>query len=121
MQHLDLAPITRMAGTVRLPGSKSISNRTLLLAALARGSTTLKGLLEAEDVERMRDALSTLGVRMTRSDDRADVAVHGVARAFPFKQASLFPATAATAFRRLTAVLPLAGGDYELSGVSRMH
>jgi len=121
MQYLDLAPITRMAGTVRLPGSKSISNRTLLLAALARGNTTLKGLLEAEDVERMRDALSALGVRMTHSDDSTDVAVQGVAGAFPVKRASLFLGNAGTAFRPLTAVLALAGGDYELSGVPRMH
>jgi 3-phosphoshikimate 1-carboxyvinyltransferase len=110
-----------MAGTVRLPGSKSISNRTLLLAALARGTTTLKGLLDAEDVQRMLDALSTLGVRMTRASDTGDLAVHGVAGAFPVKQAALFLGNAGTAFRPLTAVLALAGGDYELSGVPRMH
>jgi 3-phosphoshikimate 1-carboxyvinyltransferase len=121
MQYLDLAPVTRMAGTVRLPGSKSISNRTLLLAALARGTTTLKGLLDAEDVDRMRDALSALGVSLTRSSETGDVAVHGVAGAFPVRQASLFLGNAGTAFRPLTAVLALSGGDYELSGVPRMH
>jgi 3-phosphoshikimate 1-carboxyvinyltransferase len=121
MQYLDLAPVTRMAGTVRLPGSKSISNRTLLLAALARGTTTLKGLLDAQDVERMREALSTLGVRMTHSRDTGDLAVDGVNGAFPVKQASLFLGNAGTAFRPLTAVLAFAGGDYELSGEPRMH
>jgi 3-phosphoshikimate 1-carboxyvinyltransferase len=121
MEHLDLAPVARMAGTVRLPGSKSISNRTLLLAALARGTTELKGLLEAEDVERMREALSALGVRVSRRSDIADWTVEGVAGIFPVKRASLFLGNAGTAFRPLTAALALVGGDYELSGVARMH
>jgi 3-phosphoshikimate 1-carboxyvinyltransferase len=121
MEHLDLAPVARMAGTVRLPGSKSISNRTLLLAALARGTTELKGLLDAEDVERMRAALATLGVHLIRRKDTGDWTVEGVAGEFPVKRASLFLGNAGTAFRPLAATLALAGGDYELSGVARMH
>ena len=63
-EFLDIAPIARMSGTVRLPGSKSISNRSLLLAALARGTTKLTGLLDADDVDRMRESLRTLGVQI---------------------------------------------------------
>ena len=121
MKHLDLAPVARMAGTVRLPGSKSISNRTLLLAALARGTTELKGLLDAADVERMREALGVLGVRVSRRSETGDWTVDGVAGQFPVKRASLFLGNAGTALRPLTATLALAGGDYELSGVARMH
>ena len=121
MEHLDLAPVARMAGTVRLPGSKSISNRTLLLAALACGTTELKGLLDAEDVERMREALGTLGVRVERRSGAGDWTVEGVGGQFPVKRASLFLGNAGTALRPLTATLALVGGDYELSGVARMH
>ena len=121
MEHLDLAPVARMAGTVRLPGSKSISNRTLLLAALAHGTTELKELLDAEDVECMREALGTLGVHVTRRSNTGHWKVEGVAGRFPVKRASLFLGNAGTAFRPLTAALALAGGDYELSGVARMN
>ena len=118
--HLDLAPARRAAGTVRLPGSKSISNRTLLLAALARGETRLRDLLESDDTARMLDALRTLGVGWTRAG-AGEYAVQGVGGAFPTRQAELFLGNAGTAFRPLTAVLALAGGTYRLSGVPRMH
>ena len=83
MEFLDLPPIARAAGVVRLPGSKSISNRTLLLAALARGTTAVTGLLDADDVDRMQDALRLLGVRIDRAGESRDFQVHGVAGAFP--------------------------------------
>jgi 3-phosphoshikimate 1-carboxyvinyltransferase len=118
--HLDLAPARRAAGTVRLPGSKSISNRALLLAALVRGETRLRGLLESDDTARMLDALRTLGVGWTRAS-AGEYAVQGVDGAFPTRQAELFLGNAGTAFRPLTAVLALAGGTYRLSGVPRMH
>jgi 3-phosphoshikimate 1-carboxyvinyltransferase len=121
MHYLDLAPVARMAGTVRLPGSKSISNRTLLLAALARGATELRGVLEAEDVERMLEALGTLGVGVTPTGSPRSFAVHGVGGEIPVKRARLFLGNAGTAFRPLTAVLALAGGDFELTGVARMY
>ena len=121
MDHLDLAPVTRMAGTVRLPGSKSISNRTLLLAALARGTTEVKGLLDAEDVDRMLEALAILGVGISQRQATRDFAVQGTAGAFPNKQAALSLGNAGTALRPLAAVLALSGGDYELSGSRRMH
>jgi len=121
MDYLDLAPVARMAGTVRLPGSKSISNRTLLLAALARGPTEVAGLLDADDVLRMMEALRTLGVRIEPGEDSRHWVVHGVGGSFGVKRASLFLGNAGTALRPLTAVLALSGGEYELSGVARMH
>jgi 3-phosphoshikimate 1-carboxyvinyltransferase len=118
--HLDLGPLDRAAGTVRLPGSKSISNRTLLLAALADGRTQIHNLLASDDVDRMLEALSLLGVKITRSRQHV-VVVDGCNGSFPAKQADLFLGNAGTALRPLTAVLAMCGGYYKLSGVPRMH
>jgi 3-phosphoshikimate 1-carboxyvinyltransferase len=107
-------------GTVTLPGSKSISNRTLLLAALADGETLIRDVLESDDTQHMIDALRTLGVRITEDGPHV-LRVQGVGGAFPVKRAKLFLGNAGTAFRPLTAVLALCGGEYELSGVPRMH
>ena len=120
-EFLDIGPIARMSGTLRLPGSKSISNRSLLLAALARGTTELAGLLDADDVDRMRESLRMLGVRIEQGAAGKSAIVHGVAGAFPVRRASLFLGNAGTAFRPLTAALALSHGDYELSGAPRMH
>jgi len=115
MDSLELKPARRAAGTVRLPGSKSISNRVLLLAALARGETEVGGLLDADDTRVMREALATLGVRFK------DSLVQGVGGPFPVKKAELFLGNAGTAFRPLTAALAFSNGEYRLSGVPRMH
>jgi 3-phosphoshikimate 1-carboxyvinyltransferase len=120
-QYLDLQPVTRMTGSVRLPGSKSISNRILLLAALARGDTHIEGLLEADDVDRMLGALQTLGVPIERAKEQRVTIVQGTAGAFPVKRAALSLGNAGTALRPLTAVLAFSGGDYRLSGAPRMH
>jgi 3-phosphoshikimate 1-carboxyvinyltransferase len=114
-EFLELKPARRAAGAVRLPGSKSISNRVLLLAALAAGDTQVQGLLDADDTRVMRDALKALGVPFSGS------VVTGVAGAFPVKSAELFLGNAGTAFRPLTAALAVSGGEYRLSGVPRMH
>jgi 3-phosphoshikimate 1-carboxyvinyltransferase len=123
VQFIDLPPATRAAGILRLPGSKSISNRTLLLAALARGATELRALLDSDDTRVMREALRTLGVRIESLGSEEHLLVHGLgdARAFPVKAARLSLGNAGTAFRPLTAVLALCDGRYELSGVARMH
>ncbi len=107
-------------GTVRLPGSKSISNRVLLLAALSEGVTEVRDLLKSDDTDRMLDALGTLGVKVEDLGDNA-YRVHGCGGNFPVKEAKLFLGNAGTAFRPLTAALALSGGSYELSGVPRMH
>ncbi|HET7731714.1 MAG TPA: 3-phosphoshikimate 1-carboxyvinyltransferase, partial [Usitatibacter sp.] len=121
MEHLDLPRVSRAAGTLRLPGSKSISNRTLLLAALSRGATTLEGLLDSDDTRVMKGALETLGVRIEMlGPERARV--HGVGSAgFPVKRARIFLGNSGTSARSLAAVLALADGHYELHGVPRMH
>jgi 3-phosphoshikimate 1-carboxyvinyltransferase len=116
---LDLAPAARAEGVIALPGSKSISNRTLLLAALSTGTTTIRGLLDADDVDRMLDALAALGIAVERNAN--ECVVQGQGGRIPIKKAALYLGNAGTAFRPLTAVLALAGGDYELSGVPRMH
>lgn len=121
MEFLDLPPMLGASGQIRLPGSKSISNRSLLLAALAEGSTRIRDLLASDDVDRMLEALSALGVKWTREAESGDFVVHGVGGPFPVKQATLFLGNAGTAFRPLTAALALSGGEYQLSGVARMH
>jgi 3-phosphoshikimate 1-carboxyvinyltransferase len=118
---LDLPPVRHARGTVALPGSKSISNRTLLLAALASGSTTLHGLLDADDVDRMLDALSTLGIRVDVDKTTRVAHVQGQGGSIPTREAELFLGNAGTAFRPLTAVLAFSGGAYQLAGVPRMH
>lgn len=120
VDHLDLAPIRRVRGTVKLPGSKSISNRMLLLAALARGTTILRDVLDSDDTRYMLDALRALGVAC-RDEGWHAVRISGAGGAFPVKHADLFLGNAGTVFRPLTAVLALCGGEYRLSGVPRMH
>ena len=116
MEHLDLAPIARAEGSIVLPGSKSISNRTLLLAALAEGVTEVLGLLDSDDVTVMLAALDQLGVRIQRHGDSRDFTVSGVAGPFPVKSGNFFLGNAGTAFRPLTAALALSGGDF-ISGL----
>jgi 3-phosphoshikimate 1-carboxyvinyltransferase len=115
MDSIELKPLGRARGSVRLPGSKSISNRVLLLAALAQGETEIGGLLDADDTRVMQEALKKLGVKFSGAR------VEGVGGAFPIKKADLFLGNAGTAFRPLTAALALCNGDYRLSGVPRMH
>jgi 3-phosphoshikimate 1-carboxyvinyltransferase len=119
MKHLDLAPVGRISGTLRLPGSKSISNRVLLLSALAKGKTQVRGLLDAEDTRVMLDALQKLGVRID-TRDFGSLVVAGEGRIAPQKR-DLFLGNAGTAFRPLTAALAVCGGDYRLMGKPRMH
>ena len=127
MEYLDLPPVTRAGGAIKLPGSKSISNRTLLLAALSAGETRITDLLDSDDTRVMLAALKALGISLKR--DGMDWIVHpGVGASdsqsggvFPVKQADLFMGNAGTAIRPLTAALALSGGHYKLSGVPRMH
>lgn len=121
MEHLDLPPMRCAFGGVTLPGSKSISNRVLLLAALAEGATEVRNLLASDDTERMIDALKTLGVGLEDLGTPSGLRVSGTSGRFPVKEADLFLGNAGTVFRPLTAVLALSGGRYRLSGTPRMH
>lgn len=120
MEQLTLAASSQAQGTITLPGSKSISNRTLLLAALSHGNTEIRDLLASDDTSRMLEALETLGVKLENFAENA-WRVEGCGGNFPNKEANLFLGNAGTAFRPLTAALALAGGQYQLSGVARMH
>jgi 3-phosphoshikimate 1-carboxyvinyltransferase len=120
MEQLTLAASSQAQGSITLPGSKSISNRTLLLAALAHGTTEIRDLLVSDDTSRMLEALETLGVKLENFAENA-WRVTGCGGNFPNKEADLFLGNAGTAFRPLTAALALAGGEYTLSGVPRMH
>jgi 3-phosphoshikimate 1-carboxyvinyltransferase len=120
MEFLDLPPLLSARGTIRLPGSKSISNRVLLLAALAEGTTEVRDLLASDDTARMLEALQALGVGVESLGGEA-WRIRGCAGTFPVKEVDLFLGNAGTAFRPLTAALALAGGSYKLSGVPRMH
>lgn len=119
--HLDLNPVTRAQGVIQLPGSKSISNRTLLLAALAEGDTEIIELLASDDTLVMLNALQTLGVKWQQKDITQDYLVHGADGRFPIKKADLFMGNAGTAIRPLVAALSVLGGDYTVHGVTRMH
>jgi len=121
---LDLPPMAGAAGTVRLPGSKSISNRVLLLAGLADGTTRVHDLLASDDTRVMLDALRALGCGITHDAD-GTLAVTGLGGRLAVHEARLFLGNAGTAMRPLAAALAvlatLQGGDFELSGVPRMH
>lgn len=122
--YLDIPPLASAGGTVRLPGSKSISNRVLLLAALSVGHTDIADLLDSDDTRVMLDALAQLGCRIEPQADGA-LRVHGLGGQLPVRQGQLFMGNAGTAMRPLTASLALLaarhGGSFELSGVARMH
>ncbi len=118
MEYLDLGPIARVAGSVRLPGSKSISNRVLLLAALAEGETVVRDVLDSDDTAVMIAALKKLGVALEKTGNT--VRITGCGGRFPVRSAELFLGNAGTAFRPLAAALTMMGGEYRLTGVERM-
>ena len=120
LPSIQIGPFTRAQGSIVLPGSKSISNRVLLLAALSSGTTTLTNLLDADDTQVMRNALRQLGLTVTDQDNKVCV-VEGCGGHFPVREADLFMGNAGTAIRPLTAALAMQGGNYRLSGVARMH
>ena len=121
MNFLDVPPILHAQGSVALPGSKSISNRVLLLSALAEGVTDIGQLLTADDTGVMLEALKVLGVGVEQLSTEHAWRVHGVCGQFETGEADLFLGNAGTAFRSLTAVLALCPGRYRLAGVPRMH
>jgi 3-phosphoshikimate 1-carboxyvinyltransferase len=124
MNFIDLAPRASVSGCVSLPGSKSISNRALLLAALASGTTKLTGLLDSDDTQVMRGALKALGVTCTDLSTNGEISVDGCGGEFSTKQTDIFVGNAGTAARSLVATLALAareGASYAVDGVPRMR
>ncbi|HYW57467.1 MAG TPA: bifunctional 3-phosphoshikimate 1-carboxyvinyltransferase/cytidylate kinase [Polaromonas sp.] len=119
IEFLDIPALTEAGGSVRLPGSKSISNRVLLLAALSEGRTTVRDLLASDDTAVMLTALRQLGCSVEQNGGTA--LIEGLGGQLAQKQAKLFMGNAGTAMRPLTAALALLGGDFELSGIPRMH
>ena len=119
IEFLDIPPLRSAGGTVRLPGSKSISNRVLLLAALSQGQTTVHDLLASDDTAVMLAALKQLGCSVQQDGETAVIV--GLGGQLIERQAKLFLGNAGTAMRPLTAALALLGGEFELSGVPRMH
>lgn len=116
---LDIPALDGAGGTVVLPGSKSISNRVLLLAALCEGTTRIHDLLDSDDTRVMLDALRALGCSVVHQGSTLEVTGLGGRAAAP--HARLFLGNAGTAMRPLSAALALLGGEFELSGVARMH
>jgi 3-phosphoshikimate 1-carboxyvinyltransferase len=122
MEQLTLAPIAKVQGEVNVPGSKSLSNRALLLAALSEGETLLTNLLDSDDIRHMLTALTQLGVSYSLSDDKTQCKVTGLGRTFDVaKSVSLFLGNAGTAMRPLCAALAASNGEFELGGEERME
>ena len=118
-EFLDVPALRVVSGTVRLPGSKSISNRVLLLAALCDGQTTVRDLLDSDDTRVMLQALRQLGCGVVV--DGTTAVIDGLGGRARQPRAELFLGNAGTAMRPLTAALAVLGGDYALSGIPRMH
>lgn len=122
MKQLRLEPISRVQGIVNIPGSKSISNRALLLATLATGSTTLTNLLDSDDIRHMLASLKQLGVNYRLNEDKTVCEVQGLGGAICVDSAqTLFLGNAGTAMRPLCAALTLGHGEFTLTGEPRME
>ncbi|MEG1357852.1 MAG: bifunctional 3-phosphoshikimate 1-carboxyvinyltransferase/cytidylate kinase, partial [Comamonas sp.] len=123
-EFLDIPALDSANGTVSLPGSKSISNRVLLLAALSQGTTTIHDLLDSDDTQVMLAGLKQLGCRITPDTVTPGQAIEvtGIGGQLPAgATATLFLGNAGTAMRPLTAALSVLGGDFEMTGVPRMY
>jgi len=122
MNEITLKALKQVRGCIKLPGSKSITNRVLLMAALGSGVTKLIDPLRSEDTDQMINALIKLGVSVKEvNDDKNIIEIKGIEHNFPNKNTNLFLGNSGTTFRPLTAVLAMMRGDYYLSGIERMH
>jgi 3-phosphoshikimate 1-carboxyvinyltransferase len=122
MKQIDLGPIRHVNGEITLPGSKSLSNRALLLSALSDGTTNLTNLLKSEDTERMVEALDQLGVRIDRDDAWQEITVNGNRGIFASPNETRFSlGNAGTALRPLTAVLAMMPGTFIVDGDKYMQ
>ena len=122
MNEIKLKASKQVRGCIKLPGSKSITNRVLLMAALGSGVTKLIDPLRSEDTDQMINALIKLGVSVKEvNDDKNIIEIKGAEHNFPNKNTNLFLGNSGTTFRPLAAVLAMMRGDYYLSGIERMH
>jgi 3-phosphoshikimate 1-carboxyvinyltransferase len=120
--RIEITPVIQpIRGRIRPPGSKSITNRALVCAALADGASTLSGALDSEDTRVMIDSLGRLGIRVESHDGGQTLVVHGCGGKIPAKQAELFVGNSGTTIRFLTALCALGHGTYRLDGIPRMH
>ncbi|MCE9527484.1 MAG: 3-phosphoshikimate 1-carboxyvinyltransferase [Planctomycetales bacterium] len=118
---LSLTPCPPVRGSIRPPGSKSITNRALVCAALAEGISTLSGALDSEDTQVMIDSLHRLGIQVQRQEEGTRLIVSGCGGNLPSSEANLFVGNSGTTIRFLTALITLGRGTYRLDGVPRMH
>ena len=118
---LTLSPIKNISGTVDLPGSKSLSNRILLLSMLAEGQTEIHNLLDSDDTRRMVEALKTLRVDVREQRHQNKISVFGTSGTIPVTKATLMLGNAGTVVRPLTAALTIGKGRFVLDGVQRMR
>ena len=118
---LTLSPIRKISGIVNLPGSKSLSNRILLLSMLAKGQTEIQNLLDSDDIRRMVEALEKLGIQLEENRAENRISVLGTAGLIPVSEATLMLGNAGTAIRPLTAAMTLGHGRFVLDGVARMR
>ena len=122
MNEITLKASKQVRGCIKLPGSKSITNRVLLMAALGSGVTKLIDPLRSEDTDQMINALIKLGVSVKEvNDDKKTLEIKGTEHNFPNKDTNLFLGNSGTTFRPLAAVLAMMRGSYNLSGIERMH
>src|SRR5690349_14071472 len=122
MESLRLDPVDKIEGEIHLPGSKSLSNRALLLAVLAEGRTIINNLLDSDDIRHMLASLSQLGISLELSGDRRSCTVVGNGGPLRTREPQeLFLGNAGTAFRPLCAALCLGEGSYTLTGEPRME
>ncbi len=122
MEILEITPAPRpVIGTARVPGSKSITNRALALAALAAGGTTLTGALFADDTARMVDCLRALGFSVETNEAAETITVEGQGGRVPAERATLFVGNSGTTARFITPLVALGHGDFVIDGVPRMR
>jgi len=118
---ITISPKGLLRAVVTPPGSKSITNRALILAALAKGKTTLTGALASDDTQVMFSGLAQLGLSLDWNTEQCQIEVHGQGGQFPHRQADIYVGNSGTTARFLTAMLAFAEGDYRIHGKPRMH
>ena len=107
--------------SARVPGSKSLTNRALVVAALAQGPSILRGALDCEDTQVMVAALRKIGIDVEHDTASAEITVKGCSGVIPSHQASLYVANSGTSLRFLTAILSTGQGTFQLDGSPRMR